>query len=76
MKEKYFAKYKIIGLNIRYYRKLKGYSQDMLAEKVNKSTAFIGAIEAPNVNKGLSFDTLFDISKELEIEPYKLLKED
>lgn len=76
MKEEYFEKYKRIGLKISYYRKLKGITQEELAERINKNTAFIGAVEAPNVNRTVSLDTLFDIAKILDIPAYKLLKED
>lgn len=43
---------------------------------VDKNLAFIGAVEAPNVNRAISLDTLFDIADALEIPPYKLLKDD
>ena len=73
MKEEYYEKYRCIGLKISYYRKLKGLTQEQLAEQINKNTAFIGAVEAPNVNRTVSLDTLFDIAKALDIQPYKLL---
>lgn len=76
MKEEYFEQYRKIGLKISYYRKLKGFTQEQLAEKINKNLAFIGAVEAPNVNRTVSLDTLFDIAYTLEIPPYKLLKDD
>ena len=34
----------------------------------------IAAIEAPNMNRGLSLEVLFNIAAVLEIEPYLLLK--
>lgn len=76
MKEQYYDLYRVIGLKISYYRKLKGLTQEQLAEKINKNTAFIGAVEAPNVNRTLSLDTLFDIADVLEVPPYKFLKKD
>ena len=76
MKEQYLEQYRKLGLKISYYRKLKGYTQEQLAEKIEKSLAFIGAVEAPNVDRTISLDTLFDISAVLEIPPYKLLKDD
>ncbi|MBQ9947653.1 MAG: helix-turn-helix transcriptional regulator [Oscillospiraceae bacterium] len=76
MKEQYYDLYRVIGLKISYYRKLKGLTQEQLAEKINKNTAFIGAVEAPNVNRTLSLDTLFDIAAVLEVPPYKFLKKD
>lgn len=76
MKEKYNEKYRRIGLKISYYRKMKGMTQEQLAEKIDKNLAFIGAVEAPNVNRTVSLDTLFDISEALEVPPYKFFMDD
>lgn len=76
MKEQYYDLYRMIGLKISYYRKLKGLTQEQLAEKIGKNTAFIGAVEAPNINRTISFDTLFDIADVLDVPPYKFLKDD
>ncbi|MBQ8135748.1 MAG: helix-turn-helix domain-containing protein [Clostridia bacterium] len=76
MKEQYYDKYKAMGLKIAYYRKLRGLTQMQLAELIDKNLAFIGAVEAPNVNRTISFDTLFDISAALNIPAYKFLVED
>ncbi len=62
-----------VGLKISYYRKLKSLTQEQLAEKLGCAVSFIGQIEAPNVYKGISLDTVFRIAKVLEIPPYKLL---
>ncbi len=76
MKEQYYDLYRVMGLKISYYRKLKGLTQEQLAERIGKNTAFIGAVEAPNVNRTISFDTLFDIADVLDVQPYKFLKDD
>ena len=73
MKELYNNYYLQLGLKIAYYRKLKGLTQEQLAEKIDCTPAFIGHIEAPNINKGISLDTLFAIAEVLDIEPYKFL---
>lgn len=73
MKEEYFGLYKMMGLKIAYYRKLRGLTQEQLAEIIDKSTAFLGAVEAPNINRTISLDTLFDIAKALDVPPYKFL---
>ena len=75
MKEEYYGLYRRVGLKISYYRKLRELTQDQLAEKIGKSTAFIGAVEAPNINRTISLDTLFDIAKVLDVPPYKFLDE-
>ena len=76
MKEKYNEIYRRIGLKISYYRKMKGMTQEQLAEKIDKNLAFIGAVEAPNVNRTVSLDTLFDIAEALEVPPYKFFMDD
>lgn len=76
MKEEYYSKYRTIGLKIAYYRKLRGLTQEQLAEKIDKNLAFIGAVEAPNVNRTASLDTLFDIAAALDVPAYKFLVED
>lgn len=73
MKEIYDDKYLQIGLKISYYRKLRGLTQEQLAEKVERTPAFIGHVEAPNVRKAVSLDTLFDIAEALDVPPYKFL---
>ena len=62
-----------IVLKISYYRKLKSLTQEQLAEILDCGVSFIGQIEAPNIYKAISLDTLFRIAKALEIPPYKLL---
>ncbi len=62
-----------IGLKISYYRKLKSLTQEQLAELLGCGVSFIGQIEAPNIYKAISLDTLFRIAKALEIPAYKLL---
>ena len=67
----YESEYIQLGLKIAYYRKLRGITQEQLAEKINKTPAFIGHVEAPNINKAVSLDTLFDIARVLEVPVYK-----
>ena len=52
------------------------YTQEQLAEKIDKSAGYIAAIESKRVKKILSMDTFFDIANVLDVEPYKLLEED
>lgn len=56
-----------------YYRKLRGLTQEQLAERLELSPAFIGHVEAPNINKAVSLDTLFDVAAALDVPPYKFL---
>lgn len=63
-----------LGLNIAYYRKLVGMTQEGLAEKAQTSRTTISMAEAPNVVKPISLELLFCIANALGIEPWKLLK--
>lgn len=73
MKDTHIDKYRQLGLKIAYYRKLRGFTQEQLAEQIGLSTAFIGHVEAPNINKAVSLDTLFDIAAVLDIPVHKFL---
>lgn len=65
--------YKAIGLNIAYYRKLRGLTQLQLAEKIDISRTHLSNIEAPNTHTSVSLDVLLKIASELNIPAYKLL---
>ncbi len=67
------TEYKMIGLNISYYRKLKGLTQIELAEKINISRTHMSNIEAPNMPTSISLETLLDIADALEIPAMNLL---
>lgn len=73
MKTIYKEQYRQIGLKIAYYRKLRGLTQEELAEQVGVTPAFIEHLEAPNISKALSLDTLFDIAAALGVAPHKFL---
>ncbi|MBQ7834888.1 MAG: helix-turn-helix transcriptional regulator [Ruminiclostridium sp.] len=76
MKEEYYEQYRKLGLKISYYRKLKGFTQEQLAEYIDKNASFLSSVEAPNVNRTISIDTLFDIAKALDVPPYKFFTDD
>ena len=73
MKSIHTEKYRQIGLKIAYYRKLRGLTQKELAEQVGLTPAYIGHLEAPNISKALSLDTLFDIADALHVDTQKFL---
>ena len=78
MRERYREKYRLLGLRIAYYRKMRGYTQEQLAELIGKSWSFLSQIEANNgaILKGVSLDTLFSISEALEVPVGKLFEVD
>lgn len=73
MKDIYESEYRQLGLKIAYYRKYRGLTQEELADRIDKTPAFIGHVEAPNINKAISLDTLFDIANALDIPACKFL---
>ena len=73
LNERRKQQYKMIGLNIAYHRKLKGYTQLQLAEKINISRTHMSNIEAPNMPTSISLETLLDVADALEIPISSLL---
>jgi len=65
--------FKKLGLKIAYFRKVKGYTQEELAELMGVATSYIGAIEAPNMDKTISLTTLFRIANILDTSAWKFL---
>ena len=76
MKEIHRQKYTKLGLKISYYRKLRGLTQEQFAEKLDKNLAFIGAVEAPNMARTISLDTLFDMAEVLAVPPHRFIQFD
>ena len=74
MREKYRENYRLLGLRIAYYRKVRGYTQEQLAEMIGKSWSFLSQIEANNGArlKGLSLETLFSIAEALQVPAGRL----
>ena len=62
-----------IGIKISYYRKLRGYTQEVFSEILGVSSSYYSQIEAAGCYKPISLRTLFKIAEALEVEPYKLL---
>ena len=65
MHTKHYDKYKKLGLNIAYYRKAKGYTQERLAEELDVDRTTISKIEL--AVSGVSLDLLFSISDLLDV---------
>ncbi len=71
MNNKHFDTIRLIGLNIAYYRKLKGISQIELAEKINISRTHMSRIETALCEPPLH--VLLDIAEALDIDIKDLL---
>ncbi len=72
MQKTQLENYRRLGLNIAYYRKLRGMSQIRLAELVNISRTHMSRIETADC--AVSLDVVFNIADALCVEPYKLFQ--
>lgn len=63
-----------LGISIATLRKLRGLSQEKLAEKAGTSRGLISCIEAPNMAYGFSLDVFFNIADALDITPEDLIQ--
>ena len=60
--------------NIKLYRKRKNITQEQLAEMADLSSSYIKQIESTKYFKNITLNTLFKISKALDIEISQLFK--
>lgn len=67
MDYKRINEFRLLGLTIAYYRKLRGLTQAELAEATNLSRTHISNIEAPNGKTSIPLNKLFDIADVLEV---------
>lgn len=63
----------IFGKNLKYYRYLKGITQEDLAEYTNLNASYISELESGKY--GTTFDKIELFSEILEVEPYKFFQE-
>ena len=70
MQEHQRKKYRHLGLNITYYRKIRGLSQNQLAELINISRTHMSRIETADC--AVSLDVIFDLCDALDIKPSQL----
>lgn len=63
-----------LGIIIAAMRKMRGMSQEQLAEKAGISRSHLSAIEAPNMVRVFSMDIFFNIADALEVDPSDLIK--
>ena len=63
-----------IGIAISSLRKMRGMSQELLAEKAGISRSHLSAIEAPNMVRAFSMEAFLNISDALDVTPIELLQ--
>ncbi len=63
-----------LGIAIATLRKIRGMSQEKLAEKAGISRSHVSIIEAPGAANGFSLEVFFDIADALDIDPADLIK--
>ena len=61
-----------IGLNVAYYRKLRGFTQEQLAEKVDLSRNTIANVENADKFHSMALGTLLKLADALDIPVKKL----
>lgn len=66
--------YELIGRNVKKYRKLKGWTQEKLAEEINYSLSFISGIESA-YHQTFSLGAIWRISRVLGVDFYKLCED-
>ena len=66
-------RYVHLGIAIAALRKMRGMSQEQLAEKANVSRSHISSIEAPGIARPFSLEVFFNIADALEIDPADLI---
>ena len=67
------TQYKMIGARIVYYRKIRGMTQEYLAEIVGISPQYLSKIENGNYSKSVSFSVLMRIAEKLNVKIEKLV---
>ena len=62
-----------LGIAISTIRKMRGLSQEKLAELANVSRSHISAIEAPGIAHPFSLEVFYNIADALEVDPADLI---
>ena len=62
-----------LGIAISALRKMRGMSQEQLAEKAAMSRSHLSAIEAPGIVRPFSLEVFYNIADALEVEPADLI---
>ena len=68
--------YRVIGKNIKLYRKFSKLTQVQLAEKAEISISYLSKIEADSCDKSMSISMLNQIANALDVEITDFFKEE
>ena len=63
-----------LGIAVSTLRRIRGLSQEALAEKAHISRSLLSNIEAPNMAYNFTLDVFYNLAYALEIAPEDLLK--
>ena len=72
MKNEQKEKYRLSGLNIAYYRKLHGYTQEQFAEALDIDRTTVSKVEL--ATSGISLDLIIDMSDLLQLPVNKIFE--
>ncbi len=62
-----------LGIAIAALRKMRGMSQEQLAEEAHLSRSYLSAIEAPGIARAFSLEIFFNIADALQVDPADLI---
>ena len=62
-----------LGIAVSTLRRIRGLSQEKLAEKANISRSLLSNIKAPNMAYGFLLNVFYNLADALEISPEKLI---
>jgi len=62
-----------LGIAISALRKMRGMSQEQLAERAGISRSHLSSIEAPGIARAFSLEIFFNLADALDIDPADLI---
>lgn len=72
MKDKNYEEYRNFGLSVAYFRKVRGLTQQQVADAMDISYETISRIE--NANTGISFDMLLALSAAIKTPLHEIFE--
>lgn len=75
METAFSAQYIKFGLKVQFYRKLRGLTQEALADKADISWSHLAKVESPSQAFGVSMETLFKLGQALDVPVSKFFED-